>query len=439
VLVAGAAVRARGLRHPLPWLLPLALGLNRSFAAWSASGLETPAFALLVFLGIRARLCEREHSVAWPWRSALFLALATLTRPDGALFALAVGSCGLADLRAGRRRLAPLARFALLYALPVATHALWRQHYYGFWLPNTFYAKVGGLWPEQGAFYLSLFLREYSLHVFLPLALAAPLLRADFRSALFATACALQLLYLLAIGGDYLEFRFLVPLLPFLYWLILDGGDAVAERVLAPPRPPWQRAALGGALGAALLAATTWGSAATLLDREGGSVASLARHGRFTAFRIEQGRGLRALIEAGRLPRELRIQTGAAGALPYYTDWYTLDARGLNDVRIAHEPLRERGLVAHEREASLTYTRERRIAAIVLNHQLLYEAGSPWLAESQGLARRWVLEASQRLGEPGAVRARCVELGDGKALLFATLLKDAELEAALGRRPGCPE
>jgi hypothetical protein len=438
VLAARDAVRARGPRSPLAWGLPLALGLSRSFAAWSASGLETPAFALLSFLGLRALLEERARGVAWPWRSPLLLALATLTRPDGGLFALAAGLCALVDAGAGRRRLVPLARFALLYAIPVCAHALWRHHYYGFWLPNTFYAKVGGLWPGQGAFYLALFLREYSLHAFLPLAAAAPALRRELRSALFAAACALQAGYLLAIGGDYLEFRFLVPLLPLLYWLVLDGAQALGERAPAPPWPRWLRAGLAWAAGAALLAATAWGSAHTVLDREGGSVGSLARHGRFTAFRIEQGRGLRALVDAGLLPRELRIQTGAAGALPYYTGWYTLDARGLNDVRIAHEPLPERGLVAHEREASLEYTRERRIAAIVLNHQLLYEARSPWLAESRLLARRWARDASRRLGEPGAVRARCLEVGAGKALLFATLLDDAGLEGALGPRPECP-
>src|SRR5262249_6976799 len=73
------------------------LAANRSFAMWCTSGLETKLFEFLVIGGVistvremsamRQRASVNEARVnAFPW-SALWFALAALTRPDGVLFA----------------------------------------------------------------------------------------------------------------------------------------------------------------------------------------------------------------------------------------------------------------------------------------------------------------------------------------------------------------
>ena len=82
----------------------------------------------------------------WPW----WLALATLTRPEGVLFFLICLSVSMWRVRAPRgggrqREVFPYLGWSLLlYAGLVVPHIIWRVAYYGEWLPNTFYAKTGG-------------------------------------------------------------------------------------------------------------------------------------------------------------------------------------------------------------------------------------------------------------------------------------------------------
>src|SRR5439155_19387642 len=148
------------------------------------------------------------------------LALATLARPDGAIFA-ALGGCYV--LAAARPRLrATLAYAAVLAAIGIP-YAAWKLAYYGDLLPNTYYAKSAGLaWWDQGFTYVILYFRKYWILVAGPITvlLGAAALRArrpdapapdpdsEVRSratgpALLATAFALgYTLYVARVGGD---------------------------------------------------------------------------------------------------------------------------------------------------------------------------------------------------------------------------------------------
>src|SRR5690606_7981392 len=133
---------------------PIAVGLlavQSTFTVAGTTGLETAFASLRVILGVRALISE-DSAKATFW-AGLCWTLATLTRPDHALF-YAVGSAVVFGVwvrptwRARKRGLRAIWREGLLpmvtYAAPFAIwliHAAWKLSYYGELLPNTYYAK----------------------------------------------------------------------------------------------------------------------------------------------------------------------------------------------------------------------------------------------------------------------------------------------------------
>lgn len=415
VAVLRCAARGRSLASPFPLLAVLVLAGNRSFAAWCTGGLETMFFALLVFLGftrllapgdlLSARRSPRDALVC-----SLFFASAALTRPEGLLFGCLAFLLLL--LECARKRW-PW-RAALLWLVPfgllVGAHFAWRRAYYGEWLPNTFYAKVGGLWLAQGGRYFAYFQACYRIGWFLPLvplALLGPNRRA---AASIAGVLLVHGAYVLAVGGDLFELRFFVHVFPLLYWLLVEGLAGLAGLEWSRfPRLPFL---LAGAAALALLCATHLG-----FDRVPGNhfgLQTIEGIDQYTHKRQDEGRTLRAAIERGVLPRDVVLCVGGAGAVPYYTCWTTVDRRGLNDATIARLPVGERGLVGHEHDAPHEYLVARRVAVFDYFNQML--------VKRQGL--RQLRGPFTHDGRALAMRA--IELGE-RALVFGTFVDDAEL------------
>ena len=221
-------------------LVLLGVLTNRTFLAWTSSGLETALFGCLLLAWVYAALFARGGQGAMAWLS-LTAGLLALTRPDGLLFVAA--TAGILAVRwlptrtLSLRALAP----ALPLLIPVV-HVLWRRARYGYWLPNTYYAKHVAAWPESGARYFAAFLLEYAYWIALGLALVAGLrmlrsgsltarLRAGDPGALTSVcvggALALHFLYYtFLVGGDHFEFRVYQPWVP----LLVVGFAALCEK-----------------------------------------------------------------------------------------------------------------------------------------------------------------------------------------------------------------
>ncbi len=116
-----------------PVLAGVVLAANPQFAIWGASGLENALFSALLAVGLWCLV--RESDGRWPW-SALALAGVALTRPEGIAYAAIVG---LWTLWLGRRWMAWLVTFWV----PFGAHQIWRESYFAWPLPNTYYAKSG--------------------------------------------------------------------------------------------------------------------------------------------------------------------------------------------------------------------------------------------------------------------------------------------------------
>ncbi|HTF90055.1 MAG TPA: hypothetical protein VK843_16695, partial [Planctomycetota bacterium] len=190
---------------------------NRTFLAWTSSGLETPLFVMLVIGWVDAMARRRYLSVT------IHAALLALCRPDGLLLLAA----SLVLLLLDWRRVRPL---ALLPLLVVPIHLLWRHEVYGLWLPNTYYAKVTRSFVESGLRYVGLWMLEYAWWFLLGVGLVAAVLwirrgkrwRLQAWQIAVAAVLANAAWYTLWLGGDHFEFRIYAHLVP-LAWLGLLG------------------------------------------------------------------------------------------------------------------------------------------------------------------------------------------------------------------------
>jgi hypothetical protein len=413
--IAYVFAREHGWLNPFTWLPLLVLALSRSFTAWATSGLEVMVFSLLLFLACIQYIRERESGTSLPIWSALLFALAILKRPDGAVFVIVAGLFFLGDIVAGRRSL----RTGFIWAAPivaiVGVHLAWRYSFYGYWLPNTFYAKVAGAWLQQGINYIALFFKSYYLYPFLPFVLIAVWQRRDFTNTFFLGLLAGFAAYILYVGGDVFEFRFMVAVMPYFYLLIVDGMAISFAAFSRSQHLALATRAVVLAAVAGLLFATVHGSENPIPRKFRHGFTTLAGMKTYAESRAEQGRFIRRMIDEGRLPDGFVIGVGGAGAVPYFTELPTIDRRGLNDVAIARQPIESRGRIAHEKDASYDYLQERGVAVFDLFNQLVFED------------RSLLDDPEKHYFDGRKVAVRGIKL-DGRYLIFATFVPLEKLQ-----------
>jgi arabinofuranosyltransferase len=198
----------------IPLTIPFLLITNGSFAYWTISGMETTLFSVMILYGLY--LAANKNMLYLP-----VLAVATLTRPEGALvFLIAL----IFHFYYKNLRLINTLRHMILFAVLIIPQIIFRLAYYNDILPNPFYAKTG--WSleylKSGLEYLWLFCRQYGLYggLFLIPIWASKYFSQSLR--LIFTSTIVYTLYIVLIGGDVLHCqRFFIPIVPLLYMLLL--------------------------------------------------------------------------------------------------------------------------------------------------------------------------------------------------------------------------
>lgn len=397
-LVFAMVLRLR-LSEPLARSRTLLLALvlfgtlsNRTFLAWTSSGLETALFGFLLLAWTHLALLSPAKGRTLP-ALGLTAGLLALTRPDGLLFTVATAA--ILALRASTQAAlrGPATVGAIPLLLPVA-HVAWRHATYGYWLPNTYYAKHLAVWPEAGIRYVAAFALEYAYWVWIALTAVAAvraLREGSFARRLRAAdpnllACVLAVAtlflhfayYTFLVGGDHFEFRVyqhLVPLLLVSFAVVAERAGLTGRRslgalavMLALGLPiPWlnwwdsqrfvtrsEAFTLRLPVAPRLPAPVRWYGAAWdaleawLIDHFVG--VRHQEHKVFTEYLMGRfpTRATGSLV-AGDDPPIMAFNTvGVAGwVLPHVA---ILDVYGLNDAVIAHSPLREvsdKRLMAH--------------------------------------------------------------------------------------------
>jgi arabinofuranosyltransferase len=322
-------------------IAPLGLAAAGTFACWCSGGLETQLFAFLVTLGFERLLAEIDSRDGLT--SALWFALAALTRPEGALlfglaglFRLITNLTEEGRLRPSRQEMVWVAAFLAIFV----PYFAWRWRYFGWPFPNTFYVKsssnAGA--PLRGLYYLRRFAEDYAAFFLGAVSLLGwpassdrPRRRLYVLTALVWGGFAL---YVVRVGGDFMGlYRFVLPVLPLGALVLQESLRTIEERL----RPLTGRPALalaGALLGAGFLAGTAKVSrfASTVADADNG-IDTPAYLKSYALERIPVG------IWLGRFAQPDDLATvGGAGVIPYYSGIRSYDVYGLVDEHIAHDP-----------------------------------------------------------------------------------------------------
>jgi arabinofuranosyltransferase len=223
--VAGHATRVRHRDSPKdandPVVVPVGLYLVAAVAVvweFSTSGLETGLTWLWIAAAWLALVTvARTPDFAGPRRNlaCVTLGLAPLVRPD--LGVMMVSFLVAWFVLARPRRI--VFDLTFVFALPVA-YQVFRMGYYASVVPNTALAKdAGGLYLDQGWHYARDFSEPYHLWFALLVIVVVVVVNLsaerDHRlligSVAMLTAAILHAAYIVAIGGDYMHGRLLLP------------------------------------------------------------------------------------------------------------------------------------------------------------------------------------------------------------------------------------
>jgi|GEM_PF-1673692 len=318
------------------FLAPLTAALWPPFLAWTLSGMETPLFAFFV---TAAFYCYDGRGARTDLLGPLALLGAVLTRPEGLFFAgFILVREGIRRARASGRLRDAVNRETLWgFFIPVLIYYCWTLSYYGYLLPNSFYAKYGLASDHlaRGLGELYVFGVGSLGLAFLVPALAGLLFRAA-RPRAWMAGCILCFIACIAyMGGDIYPFsRYFVPVMP-----------AAAALAAAATARLW------GAAHSRALRIVAFGFTLGLMwtIHPPGYGAELRQ---YDFLKNNDEERLLFVREAGFLFHEWdTIALQDAGIMPYYLGIGAVDMLGLNDDAIAHlrVPREERGIFGHEK------------------------------------------------------------------------------------------
>jgi hypothetical protein len=291
----------------------LALLLYAPTYVQTVAGLETVPFALLVLRIVVVGLDSESGRLRPAWELPLLTLLAGLMRPEGVAFGVVtIAYVLLRQPAAQRRRL--LAWTALVLVVPGTAYFAWRLSYYGWPLPNTLYVKLGGL--SAG--------RHWLVGV-LPLLLGAlalwlarwRVLRSPDTWLVVALLVVSVVPYSLSQPLMDYAHRFQFHFYPVLCLML--GLSAGALRRRWPSRA--SLVAAGAVAGAAVFGLFAMSADLLLYGRD------LDR----AHVRIGQS------LAAAQVPsRDRTLALWDAGAIPFYSQWDSLDFVGLSNEEVAH-------------------------------------------------------------------------------------------------------
>ncbi|WP_338065522.1 hypothetical protein [Amycolatopsis antarctica] len=343
-LLVNRIVRLAGAgRPPRPVLGVLAAVLTAGasgLAAYGPSGLETPLFLLLVLATCYAVACGRTVV------AGVLVALATMTRPDGAVVALIVAAFLVVAAVRKRTDWWALIGYLLGGLVLAVPWTAWRVTYYGHLLPNAVAAKSGGSlgWQlGQGWDYLA----GFSLaHLgFLLAGVVAVIVLSRRRVAEETRQAGAFAWLLLAIAGGYLAFityaggdwmpawRLLAPVPPLIAVAVLAAYGVLTDPVPVPVPRGNVRRRIAPAVALALCGVSLLVS--TMTPR---MLPSMREWSEQIAEMGEIGSWLGATLPPGTV-----FSTYANGVLSYRagTGLIVVDVLGLTDEHIAREGRRD--------------------------------------------------------------------------------------------------
>jgi len=353
-----------GLAHPdIAGAAAVAvLACTPAAAVHAVSGMETALFTLLVSVFLYALTGYLSQPTAVGAKGvALAALLVGLTRPEGNILVFA-GIAAALLVAPGRARRALAGAVAALYAVPGLVYFFWRTDYYGLLFPLPFYVKVAGQTPLAGARDVAVFAAFLGLHIGILILLGVLRLPRAFLPAA-AAAAGLSLFFLFPHHIMAYQLRFLFPLFPLGCVVAGVGAAHLMEWLRAvSPRPAFQWRGAGWAICVVAALGMLTDLPDILAEKRAYGTGMRNAH-------LALAKRLASLRPENRTPV---LAIGDAGAVPYYSQWKTIDTFGLNDPDTA---------TTGRRDAARILSRRPDLVVLISAAPDAFQAMLPWEQE----------------------------------------------------------
>jgi arabinofuranosyltransferase len=308
-------------------VLAVSLSLYLAFGpgfTYVASGFSPPFYGLMALTAwyFACRTVVTGPAPRSTWAFAFAALLTALTRPDGLLLAIFMGAALLFML--GRRSLPMLVTVVAVFAIGGGAYFAWRLYYFGYMLPNPLYKKGGGhLYFDSLKFSAS--------HVITLLLPFLPVLAVAFFSPqsrkratfLLIPVVAFTSVWILLTNENNYAMRFQYVLLPIALLTmpyVLSGLPTDWRPRISASRPSFF-VSLVIVTVLATVSLRYW----KLVFPSNSSVDGSSM--RDIGMQLAQWK-----------QKNYTMVVTEAGTLPYYSKWRAIDAWGLNDSEIVHNP-----------------------------------------------------------------------------------------------------
>jgi arabinofuranosyltransferase len=359
--------------------------LNGTFSAFSTGLLETSMQTLCVLLTFAFGLCfVRESGWKYAFATGISATLGLLTRIDTALLLVAC-YLGMALVLFNNRKTIPLSNYTrygwAIIGIPVLVGiGFFLECYaaYDQFFPTPFYAKQPDTWVEYVPYGVAYFADYLKLSVYLPCIFAGICLLAAFLSHpiklstpfwVFLTAVALWCIFLLYAGGDFIDYRMLVPVMPLFIvacFLLLASANRKIAYVAC----------------AFLMVLSEYSSyhKAQFTIAHHGVNPIAAIHKNQTAGPVNRqiiGATLGKFFNK-KSADDVIIAVTAAGAIPFYSGLRTIDMHGLNTKEVLNHTMKsDNPLAGHQRIANFHYLARTPATFIISAHQWVCDSHQP--------------------------------------------------------------
>ncbi len=324
--------RSCGASRTVAAICVLFLSFNTDLAVAYLTGMETLPYVALVTFAFAAavRSFSEPRWTKWAAWGGLGVALMRIDGfvPCGAM----LGYLFLRVLVKGDSK--ALRGFLRTFGPPIVVYAIWfiwRWHYYGLFLPSTYYAKalLPKLMPQRGQGYLIDEVMEGWLWGGL-VGWLWLLWRRQLGAALIGCYVIVHWMYVITVGGDWMPFgRFILPTIPLLIALLgAAGSDLVLGSFRSKSRIRWLVPFAPLALGAMM--AVRMDHRFLNSDFEKSKLAGVAEQTSNVDNYLRASEFLREVVPPGG-----RLVTDYGGIFAYYTDGAVIEMWGLANAMIA--------------------------------------------------------------------------------------------------------
>lgn len=339
-------------------LLLLMIGTNYTFLIYATGGLETmmqTMFIVLIFytsLIITTIEANLNKYIVF----SVLSSLAILTRNDSSILLLIIIFFTFNKLFKDRRTQAIksfLFVFLVVQIMVFLPYFLWKIYYYEQILPNTYYIKAKDaslVIIKNGVLYLYQFLDSYLL--IFPILFSIVYLKEikTKESILFISLILLWSIYIVKIGGDFMEFRLMVVVIPFYFLLLTLVLSKINNLYLT----------------VSILLLCFLGSINHILFFKSISgIESKSQLSNHLFNKNEDWIGIGKKLYDNFHKQPVRIATTAAGVIPFYSELYTIDMLGLNDKNISKYGKIISSRPGHSKLATLEYLIDKKVNFII--------------------------------------------------------------------------